>query len=508
MQEITTREKLFALLGFFILLMSLPLALIVVKQRVTYRGRAVGVASVPKQVMVTNVHAKGFTVSWLTDNQTNGSVLNGSTEVQDVRGAADTYYTHYVDVLNLNPETDYSIKIKSGPDTYSYASISGWTKDIGMPGQGLTVRTAKQIGDETQPPSVTNPYGAYSTEQGAFGPCPDGTLNPDGTPHTNQACFRPYPLWGEVKNSSGQAVAGALVYAAIREAPDSKYAISAISGSDGKWSLELANQYTNNFQSYLAYNPLADKINVAAYSNQGAGVANNLGMVSVLSTECPDLATNCPMNAPSPVILTLSGGATPPPTTPVVTNPPVGGISFQINKVQLQGRSDHMMTYVVKFRQAGSANTSAVLGTANVTTNPTGVGNGSVNIAAGNYDVYIAPSETYLSAKLSNVAMQTGQATTLDFTNGAVISGGELCANANGEVGRALCAGDIKGLQGSADDEVGAFDFNNVMSNFDKQTSSLSDVLKQADQDKSGTVGIFDFNRAMNNFGKKGADRP
>lgn len=506
MQEITTREKLFALLGFFILLFSLPLALLVVRQRVTYRGRATGVVSVPKQVMVTNVHSKGFTVSWLTDNQTNGSVFNGTSEVQDVRGVADTYYTHYVDVLNLTPETDYLIKIKSGPDTYGYTSLNEGTWDKGL-NTAKTVRTAKQIGDETQDPSPTNPYGAYSTEEGAFGPCPNGTLDASGNPNMNAHCFRPYPIYGEVKNSSGQAVNGALVYAAIKETSiSSLYLISAISGSDGKWSLELANQYTNNFQSYLAYTPSSDRIFVVAYNNNSLAVAQQLAMASVLSTDCPDQNTNCPMNAPSPVILILSGGATPPPTTtpiptatPVVTNPPGGGISFVINKVQLQGRTDGTMSYVVKFRQANSANTSAVLGIANVTTNSSGVGNGSVNLSAGSYDVYLVPSESYLSAKLTNVSFSSAS-TTLDFSNGAMINGESVCNNT-------LCAGDVKNLPSSNADQVDLYDYQATVGKFDQNRSSLSDVLKQTDFNNSGKVDLYDYTFVSGNFDKKGADR-
>lgn len=488
MQEISKREKLFAVLGFIILLTALPLSLLVVRQRVSYRGRASNVVSVPKQVMVTNVHAKGFSVSWITDNQTSGSVLNGSTEIQDARGAADNYYTHYVDVLNLNPETDYTFKIKSGPDTYGYTSLNGGTWEKNLSG-GMSVRTAKQIGDENQLPSASNPYGAYSTETNAFGPCPNGTVDASGNPVMNQACFRPYPLWGEVKNSSGQGVASALVYAAIKETPDSKYALSAITDSGGKWSIELANQYTNDFQSYLAYTPSSDKINVAAYSNQGTATANNLGMVSVLSTDSS-------MNAPSPVVLTLSGGS-----TITVTNPPGTGTSlnFQINKVQLQGRADATMNFTVKFRAAGSANTSAVLGTANVMTNSTGVGNGSVNLAAGNYDVYLVPSESYLSAKLSNVAMQAGK--TLDFTNGAMINGRGLCADINDQVGKALCAGDIKTITDARTDEIDGIDYDRVLARFEQN-------YPEADFNKNGKVDGLDYDWVLANFEKKGADRP
>lgn len=494
MQEISTREKLFALLGFIILLVALPLSLLVVRQRVTYRGRASLVVSVPKQVRVTNVHSRGFTVSWLTDNQTSGSVLNGSTETQDTR--VDSY-THYVDVLNLNPLTPYTIKIKSGPDTYGYTTLNGGTWEKSLSG-GLTVTTAKEIGNETNP-TASDPPGAYSTEAGAFGPCPDGTLKADGTPNMNAACFRPYPLWGEVKNASGQAAEGALIYAAIKEAPDSKFAISTISGSDGKWSLELANQYTNDFQSYLAYNPLADKINVTAYSNQGSATSTNLPMHSVVIADAS-------MNDPSPVMLTIESTApvvTPNPT-PVVTSPPGGGIRFTINKAQLQGRADHSMTYVVKFRAANSSNTSGVLASVNVTTDSNGFSQIITvpGLSTGYYDIYIVPNESYLSAKLSNVSFASGQTTNLDFTNGAMMGGNRQLCN----TGVRLCAGDIKGLTNATNDEVDLYDYTRMTGLFGQTKVSLSEVLKQADFNNSGDVDIYDWQFTAGNFGVKGAD--
>ena len=133
-----SKKQLIGLIILLILLISLPLAVFLVKQQQEYRGRAVGPEAVPTNVNITNLHGGGFSVSWTSVNpttgafqETTGSVFWGTDqnnlnqEAFDDRGQDISSTTHHVSIFNLNPNTTYYLKIKSGPDNYGKAVSPG-----------------------------------------------------------------------------------------------------------------------------------------------------------------------------------------------------------------------------------------------------------------------------------------------------------------------------------------------------------------------------------------------
>jgi len=76
---------------------------------------------VPREVMITNLSAYGLTVSWLSGEKTQGFIAldenqNLSQTFFDERDGEKNlgqYYTHYVNIKNLNPDSLYYFKIIS-----------------------------------------------------------------------------------------------------------------------------------------------------------------------------------------------------------------------------------------------------------------------------------------------------------------------------------------------------------------------------------------------------------
>jgi len=244
----------------------------------------IGVVTTPPEatpiyVNVSNIFPFGFTVSFTSlqlDNNTNtllpkattGKVLlsqNSPIENEeslnvsiffDKRGENYQGTIHYVEIKNLKPETIYTFKIKSGPTIYSYKEgTPNWITTGGSEDME-SVKTPAIIGDETKPPSTTNPYGAYSLESGAFLPCPDGTNNPKNIP-----CFRPNPILIET-NGKSDVIAYFLIE--NKEKVTISSLLSCLTDSSGKCLIDLANFWKEDFSTYLPYNPSDDKLLVWA----------------------------------------------------------------------------------------------------------------------------------------------------------------------------------------------------------------------------------------------------
>jgi len=80
----------------------------------------------PQDVKVVNLGDVKFSVTWITDEVAGGYVIWGSTpdnlahKAYDVRGGSYVGYTHYADVVNLNPETTYYYRIMTASDMDPY----------------------------------------------------------------------------------------------------------------------------------------------------------------------------------------------------------------------------------------------------------------------------------------------------------------------------------------------------------------------------------------------------
>jgi len=78
----------------------------------------------PSSVKITNVSESSFTVSWLTEKPAAGSLqLNETNQLFfDVRDkgkeSLDQYIIHYIDIIDLEPNKNYSFTILSAGETY------------------------------------------------------------------------------------------------------------------------------------------------------------------------------------------------------------------------------------------------------------------------------------------------------------------------------------------------------------------------------------------------------
>lgn len=105
-----------------ILIIGLPLLLFAAYKVVQIVSKASGDTD-PKNVVISNITTTMATISWTTDTKTYGTLIllennQEKSEIRDARGS-DRRYTHYVEVENLEPNTQYNFKLKSNNTKYS-----------------------------------------------------------------------------------------------------------------------------------------------------------------------------------------------------------------------------------------------------------------------------------------------------------------------------------------------------------------------------------------------------
>lgn len=171
----------------WILVIGLPLLVYASYQAVQLITRASGDTQ-PKNLVISNLSTSSATISWVTEASVKGSVVpilggNEKSPIVDKRGN-DNRNTHYVELINLEPNTKYDFKIVSGSD--EYASLDNLT---------MSFKTA---------------------------PITAGTPTPN-------------PIHGTVTGSSGDDV---IVYATLKD--KSVYPVSAVIPSGGNWITDLS----------------------------------------------------------------------------------------------------------------------------------------------------------------------------------------------------------------------------------------------------------------------------
>jgi hypothetical protein len=170
-----------------ILLIGIPLVVFATYQVYNLITRA-SVEAKPNNVLLSNLTTSSVTVSWVTDVTATGSVIpvvNSSEKspVVDKRGSGKRY-THYVELTNLEPNTDYQFIIVS--DSKKYSSEGS---------KNFTFKTAPITAD---------------------------------TPTPN-------PVHGSVNGGSGDDV---MMYALLKD--KSTYPVSAVMPTGGNWIMDLS----------------------------------------------------------------------------------------------------------------------------------------------------------------------------------------------------------------------------------------------------------------------------
>jgi hypothetical protein len=287
------------LIGLLIILLSLPLAIWLVKQTQIFRPRAYGPASPPQNVTFSNLHGHGLSLSWTTSVPTTGSVRYGTSSGADQNEALDdrgdlfstatdpAYYstTHHITILTLNPQTTYYFKIRSGTTIYG-VEVGGNEAGPWVP-QGVSISKATLA--EANLPS-----------------CSD--LDGDGIISGTEEYGCPYPVYGNIYTAPDKSTkaAGAISYqtASSPGAADSGLLSAIVLDNTQGWVIDLKNARNANGSLFYPQAVIGTlDINVQGGSN---GVASLAGV-------------SIPVDAPVADIV-LATGVTPPVSTPTPTS--------------------------------------------------------------------------------------------------------------------------------------------------------------------------------------------
>lgn len=131
---ITTRQKKKIILNFVLLGVGIIFTVAAALIATNFFQNAGG-DSKPQNVVLSNLTASSITVTWITDSKSSGivEVYKGSEKVGqfvDSRGT-DQWISHFVEVTDLSPATEYSFKIISNGDRYLNTNNSNFVFSTG-----------------------------------------------------------------------------------------------------------------------------------------------------------------------------------------------------------------------------------------------------------------------------------------------------------------------------------------------------------------------------------------
>lgn len=123
-------KRLPSILGLFFLVFAFGTITWLSRNAILF-GTKAAVDDTPKNVVISNISDTSFTVSYVTDTNTVGTVTFGPTakptqiafdDRDKAQGAAQPHTVHYITIQGLLPATDYFFTITSGSKTYTNKS--------------------------------------------------------------------------------------------------------------------------------------------------------------------------------------------------------------------------------------------------------------------------------------------------------------------------------------------------------------------------------------------------
>jgi hypothetical protein len=226
------------IIGIFVALGGLLSGLWLVRQQTNKVATALEEDS-PREVRVTNVTDLGFSASWTTNKAVPGYVYYGegqeeinvvALDERDVlSGDRGSYFTHWVMVKGLKPQSEYKFSIISGKNSYGE---EGGEK-------AYVIKTAPTLS-------------TFPTADVAY---------------------------GQVLNGSGEVVGGALIYVKIPGAVMQ----STLSKSNGSWVIPLSTARDDSLAQYVKYDPGAGIIEISV----DAGPAGTTNAVTNTDNDSP-----------------------------------------------------------------------------------------------------------------------------------------------------------------------------------------------------------------------------
>lgn len=191
--------RLPSFIGVFILIAGITSGVILIKNNKNQPSKA-KISTTPKDVRVTNIDSSSASISWVTDEQTHGSIKisEKSKSVNGVRFSKtqEPGFIHYVSLTNLKPNSKYFFNVVSDETTFDNNSYP-WQFE-----------TAPVISDKPQPVIIR----------------------------------------GTVLQKNRTPVAGVVVYATA----GSGNFLSALTDQDGSWLIPLSNIRSQTLDSYIS----------------------------------------------------------------------------------------------------------------------------------------------------------------------------------------------------------------------------------------------------------------
>lgn len=216
------RVKIPTIVGIFLLTISLPIAVVLIKQKQIFRLGAQQDYP-PQDVKITNVTDSSFTVIWSTQQQTTGFVQWGESENKLDQTASTEIetksYLHSSTVSGLRPNRKYYFKINSNGNTY---------------GNGQSPWEIK-----TGPEKSTD--------------APSGN-------------FR---IGGKVITASGSEASNILIIVQI----EGGYPLSTVTSPNGNWIISTDTVLDNNLSNYITLSPDTKVSVIAQGGPQGISTA-------------------------------------------------------------------------------------------------------------------------------------------------------------------------------------------------------------------------------------------
>ena len=229
-----TEIKIPTLAGLVVVVGGLLAGIWLVQRQISRSSQAAAEAS-PKEVVVANVTGSSFAVTWVTDKAAVGYVQYGeatnnpdlvvSDDRDQQKGSVENYFTHFVTVKGLKPDTTYKFKIGSGNRNFDQGGVPYEIKT------GITL---------TETPAADVAY-------------------------------------GQVVTANGEPADGALVYLTIAGGNIQ----AALTKSSGSWVIPLSTIRTSSLNGFVLYDKAATSIELAV--NDGP-----MGKAKVITTTAND----------------------------------------------------------------------------------------------------------------------------------------------------------------------------------------------------------------------------
>lgn len=197
------QRKIPTIFGVIVLVLGIVAGVFLVQSDKIFKTNA-SPEAVPQQVRITNITDTSFTVSWITDKQTQGFISFGQSNslgisIQQQSTLPAGTFTHHVVVDNLKTQTTYYFKIGSGKDLFDNN------------GQNYQTKTATPLSDA--PPQDI--------------------------------------IFGNVNTDSGSPAIQTVVYLNILGVTP----ISALTDNQGKWSVPISTARNTSLSSFAKYSP-------------------------------------------------------------------------------------------------------------------------------------------------------------------------------------------------------------------------------------------------------------